>query len=373
MKVFFLVYDLASGGIERIAINTYKYIDKEKFEIDLITKYDQREFFDDELEVNGGKRVPLLSNCSDNGLKRRIKLAFSIPKVMKKGYDIGYFNLNSPKEALKYALLGKIVGIKHIVVHSHNSSDDVGNVISRVLNAFGRIVIDLIADKKLTCSEKAAEWMFSLKTVRNSDFVQVNNGIDLDLFCYDVKRREKIRKQLGIENQFVIGHVGRFSPQKNHKFLINVFNQIKKNRPDSCLILLGTGSMVEEIRNYAKSKNIEESIKFMGAQSNAHDYMQAFDVFLLPSIYEGLPVVGIEAQAAGLKCFFSDAVTKSADITGNVTFLPLTDSPEIWANQIINIFESYERKDVSDIIIRKQFDVKNAVKTIEKSMWELCK
>jgi len=373
VKVFFLVYGLTSGGIERIAINVYKYIDKSKFDINLITKYNKREFFDDELEAYGGKRVPLLSNCKDRGLMKRIKLALNIPKVMKDGYEIGYFNLNAPKDAFKYPLLGKVMGMKYIIIHSHNSSEDKGSILNRLINKFGRLAIDIIANKKLTCSEKAAVWMYSKKTIQSSDYIQINNGIDMGLFGYDKDVREKLRRQLGIQDKFVVGHVGRFSPQKNHKFLVNIFGEIHKINPNSCLLLLGTGSMVEEIRIYVEQCGLSDSIKFMGAQSNVHEYMQAFDVFLLPSIYEGLPVVGIEAQSAGLRCFFSNRITESADITGNVNFLSLEEDAEIWAQKIVQECSEYLRKDVSDVIKRHHFDVESSVKAIEKAMREMFK
>lgn len=372
MKVFFLVYDLASGGIERVAVNTFKYIDRSKFDVRLITKYDKREFFDDELESYGGKRVPILEGNVGSGLKRRINYVKGVLRVMRDGYEIGYFNLNAPKDVIKYPLIAKMLGMKYIVIHSHNSSEDAGSLPNRIANKLGRWMIDRIADKKITCSEKAAQWMFSAKTVEKGDFVQVNNGIDTDLFGYNAHTREALRKELDAEDSLILGHVGRFSLQKNHEFLIDIFEQVLKIRPNSTLILLGTGSRVDQIKNYVRQKGLEAAVRFEGARGNVNEYMQAFDAFVLPSLYEGLPVVGIEAQAAGLPCFFSDTITRSTDITGNVEYMSLQKAPEEWAKAIVETVAAYDRKDVSDLIEAQKFDVKSAVKTIENTMWSMC-
>lgn len=368
-KVFFLIYGLNSGGIERVAVNAYKYIDKSKYDLHLVTKYDKRQFFDDELESYGGKREPVLKNCNKTGIKKKIAYARSLSKLIKDGYDIGYFNLNAPKDAFKYPLLCRLKGIKHIVIHSHNSSEDAGSLINRMMNALGRRLIKRIADKKLTCSELAAKWMFDKKTVAAKDYIQINNGVDLPLFAYNKEVADRIRGELGIDDStFVVGHIGRFSPQKNHTYIIDIFEKIHEKNNDSVLLLLGDGKRTEEIKSYAEAKELTEAVKFMGAKSNANEYLQAFDIFLMPSLYEGLPVVGIEAQAAGLKCFMSDVITRKVDITGNVDFISLDKSPEEWAGRIIDEYKSFVRKDVSDIIKKKHFDVQGSIGLIEKTL-----
>lgn len=372
-KVFFLVYDLASGGLERVAVNAYKYIDKNKYDIHLVTKYDKREFFDDELESYGGKREPILKNCKKTGIKRKIAYARSLSKLIKDGYDIGYFNLNAPKDALKYPLLCKLKGMKYIVVHSHNSNEDKGSIVNRMMNAIGRKVIKKLANRKMTCSEKAAEWMFDKKTVADKNYVQINNGVDLKLFAYNRERREEVRKNLGVEDKFVVGHIGRFMRQKNHKFLVDIFEQIHKRNKESVLVLLGDGSRTDEIKQYVADKKLTDAVKFMGAQSDVSGFLQAFDIFLMPSLYEGLPVVGIEAQAAGLKCFMSDVITKKVDITGNIEFISLDKSAREWSDTIIESYTHSHRVDVSDKIKAAHFDVEGSIGLIEKTMDDMCK
>lgn len=373
MKVFYLVYGLTSGGLERVAINTYKYVDKKKIQIDLITKYNDREFFDDELESLGGKRVPILSKKEKNSIVNKIKLLTNTIKLMKKDYDVGYFNLNSPKEVFKYPLLSKLLGINHVVIHSHNSSEDKGNIIDKFFNSLGKYLIDLIADKKLTCSEKAAIWMFSNKTIVNQDYIQINNGVDIEKFHYDEEKRDLFRERLNLQNKFVVGHIGRFSKQKNHIFIINIFEEILKIKPNSCLVLVGVGELLNDVKEYVNNKNLDEYICFMGAQSNVCDFLQAFDVFLLPSLYEGLPVVGIEAQASGLKCFFSDVITEKVDITGNICFLPLSVSVKEWAKHIVLDTSEFIRNDVSNRVILNNFDVRSSIKVVEKVLLDICK
>lgn len=372
IKMFYLVYGLSSGGIERISVGIFKYINHEKIDMKMITKYADREFFDEELEKYGGHRTPILTNVPKNKIINKILYTFNTIKAINKGYDVAYFCLSKPRDVFKYPLLCKIFGIKTLVVHSHNSMEDKDSPIIRLMNYLGRMYIGKIATIKIACSEKAAMWMFPSDVYKEKKYIQMNNGIDVKDYTYNEKIRREIRSRYNVESKFVVGHVGRFTKQKNHKFLIDIFEQICMKCKDSQLVLIGVGELENDIKEYVKLKKLNDKVLFMGQKNNVNEYMQMFDVFLFPSLYEGLPVVGIEAQATGLKCFFSDIITKEVNITGNVTYISLKENAKTWADMVIEKGINYERKDVSDKIKTAGFDIEASAKEWEKLIIKIC-
>ena len=298
VKVFYLVYGLTSGGIERYSVNLYKYIDKSNLQLDFIVKTNEKEFFDDIFEAAGGKKIAIA-----DGNKGKLFYLLNVCKIAKSGYDVAYFNLSSPSAVFKYPLICRLAGIKKIIIHSHNSHEDKINFLKGFVNWLGRRYINKICTVKFACSDRAAVWMFGKNNSHN--YVLINNGIEVDKYSYNETIRDKYRIELGCDkNTLVIGHVGRFVRQKNHAFLIEIFNELIKIRPNSRLLLIGTGPLKGKIEAIVKNKNIEMNVIFAGEKSNVNDYMQAMDMFILPSLYEGLPIAGIEAQASGLRCFF---------------------------------------------------------------------
>ena len=199
--------------------------------------------------------------------------------------------------------------------------------------------------------------MYGKKSKVNNDYIFIKNGIEASKFVFDPIKREKVKDDLGIkENTFVIGHVGRFAAQKNHKFIIDIFEGVLKVKQDVILLLAGVGELQNEIIEYSKKKGIFNHIKFLGEIENVHLLFQALDVFILPSLYEGLPVVGIEAQASGLKCLFSDTITTEVDVTGNVKFIPLQEKE--WISEILSM-KDYPRNNMLHLIEDSGFDMKN--------------
>ena len=357
IKVFYMVYSLTSGGIERYSIDLFRYLRNYLFEIDFITKLDRKEFFDDTLKALGGKKIPIAAGCKGKGAVYKINYIFNTLKIANSTYDIAYFNLSKPMDVFKYPLICRLRGIKKIIIHSHNSSSDNTGIVAKILNLLGRIVINHIATVKFACSDKAAIWMYGKKSKVNNDYIFIKNGIEASKFVFDPIKREKVKDDLGIkENTFVIGHVGRFAAQKNHKFIIDIFEGVLKVKQDVILLLAGVGELQNEIIEYSKKKGIFNHIKFLGEIENVHLLFQALDVFILPSLYEGLPVVGIEAQASGLKCLFSDTITTEVDVTGNVKFIPLQEKE--WISEILSM-KDYPRNNMLHLIEDSGFDMKN--------------
>lgn len=372
IKMFYLVYGLTSGGIERISVDIYKYLDHSKIDDQLITKYDNKEFFDDELEAYGGHRIPIQKISSRNGHFDKLHYLRNLVVILKDNYDIAYFCLSKPRDVFKYPLLCKLLGVKNIAIHSHNSLEDNNWFLNKILNALGRYIIGYIAQLKIACSEEAAEWMFPQNIIRNKDYFLMKNGIDVENYKFNQDIRNKMRQKYHCENDFVIGHVGRFTRQKNHKFLIEIFEQIQQKRKNSTLILIGTGELENSIKRYVIEKHFESNVIFCGEQRNINEYMEMFDAFVFPSLYEGLPVVGIEAQVSGLKCFFSDSITKEVNVTGNITYMSLNDSPEKWSNSIINSSFQYKREDCSQAVRKCGFDIQSSVKALENLIIKQC-
>lgn len=355
-RVFYLVYGLTSGGIENYSVNLFKHLDKKNIEIDFIVKFSKHEFLDDEFFAAGGKKVAL--NIENKG-----KLAYLINtiRVAKSGYNVGYFNLSEPSAVFKYPLICRLVGIKNIIIHSHNSSEDSSNFIKLIINWISRKLINRISSVKLACSDKAALWMFG----STNDFVLINNGIEVDKYVYNNNVRKKIRDELLCnDNTVLLGHVGRFVKQKNHFFLIDIFEQFLKLNSNSKLLLIGVGPFFDKAKDRVKTKKLDDKVIFLGEKHNVNDYLQAMDAFLLPSLYEGLPVSGVEAQASGLKCFFSSSISKDTKITDNVEFINLSKGAEYWAKKIFENIH-YIRINQRQTIIDKGFDIETTSKIIE--------
>ena len=229
------------------------------------------------------------------------------------------------------------------------------------MNSIFRPILNLASSKRLACSTEAANWLFGKKKL--NEIVIVNNGIDTDRFTFNEENRQRIRKKYQISNDtLLIGHIGRFSEQKNHKFILDVFKEIKYQHPNSKLLLLGVGELQNIIEGKVQQMHLNNDVIFAGLKSNTQDFYSAFDVFLMPSIYEGLPVVGIEAQSEGLPCFFSSNISNLIKITQNAHVLPLSMGPQKWAEVILaTSIEKSNRNEYADKVSASGFSIKSTV------------
>ena len=212
----------------------------------------------------------------------------------------------------------------------------------------------------------AGEWLFTKKQIENNKVKIINNGIDVKRFTFNTEKRQEIRTKLNLnDEQIVFGHIGRFGEQKNHTFLIDIFEEIYKNEKNAILLLVGNGELEDSIKESVKQKGIDNQVIFYGI-TNKTDYLfSAMDIFLLPSLFEGNPVVGVEAQTSGIKCFFADTITKKANITDLVTFIPLEEGAKKWA-EIILKNKNYERQEQTKNIVKAGYDIENISKTLKE-------
>ena len=224
----------------------------------------------------------------------------------------------------------------------------------------------------MCCSELSGRWLFGNKEYNNGNVYLLNNAVDIDKFKYNEIIRTNKRKELNIEdNTLVIGHIGRFVEQKNHRFLIDIFYEIHKKKENSLLLLAGQGPLVEEIKDKVRNLKLDENVVFLGQRNDVNELYQAYDVFLLPSLYEGLPVVGIEAQATGNLCVFSDDMTKETKVLDSTIFMSLNDSAQIWANKILEKSKKYKKHNTTAEISKYGFNIKEEAVKLEKQYYNL--
>ena len=369
--MLYFVYGLGSGGIEKYSINLYKYMDHEKFIVDIVTKRNENDFFNELLLSLKGKRIGI-SDYGNSKNKKILGYIKNLYSIAHNDYDIAYFNFSSPRAALKYIPICRLAGIKKIIIHSHNSNEENNKKIKKIMNFVGRFYINKTVNIKLACSELAASWMYGENKVLNNDYFLIKNGIEARMYDFNVNIRNELRTKLNIKNnEIVIGHIGRFVAQKNHKFLIKIFCEVNKINSSSRLVLIGIGELQNEIKKEVELLGLKDNVIFLGERNDINACLQMMDLFLLPSLYEGLPVVGIEAQASGLRCVFSSSVSKDADITGNITFIDLDKNEKYWADIILSLVP-YERKSQLKTVIDAGYDIKNTAEKIEDIINEQC-
>lgn len=246
----------------------------------------------------------------------------------------------------------------YTIAHSHNTSN--GSGIQAKIKDFLQRSINKYADKKFACGVDAGKWLF-----KNDDFEVINNAIDVAKYAYNSEIAKNVRKDLNIAGKFVVGHVGRFDYQKNHEFLTDVFYEIQKLREDAVLMLVGDGSLKANIQAKVDHLGISDKVLFLGVRNDVPTLMQAMDVFVFPSHFEGLSVVLIEAQAAGLPIFTSTAVVSETNITNTISFINLNDNAEYWANIIFKI-SNKRLENVSKILTNYGYDITKSVSSMQE-------
>ena len=339
------------GGVEAVVMNYYRHIDRNKIQFDFICDEDSTCIPKEEIEKLGGK-VILISPY-----QKVFKYHKELKKVLKEGnYKIVHSHINALSVFSLWAAKSAKVPVR--IAHSHSTSNKKEwkkTLLKNMLRPFSKV----FATDYFCCSELAGRWLFGNRTYDKGKVYLLNNAIDVDKFKYNEKVRKGKRKELNIKDKYlVIGHIGRFVKQKNHEFLIDIFNEIYKQNKNTILLLAGEGPLKEEIEQKVKDLNLEKSVKFLGQRNDANELYQAMDAFVLPSLYEGLPVVGVEAQAAGLPCFFSTDMTKETKVLKTTKFISLTHKSKYWAEKILNEVNSFKRQDTTKEITNNNFNIK---------------
>lgn len=353
IRVLQVVTHMNRGGLETMLMNYYRHIDREKVQFDFMVHRGERAAYDDEIEALGGKiyRMPRLipwSSTYQNALE-----------IFFKSHS-EYRIVHVHQDCLSSVIL-KVAeknGIPVRIAHSHNSMQDKN--IKYLIKLYYKRFIPLFATDLFACAKDAGDWMFA-----GAPYQILNNAIESTSYCFDENCRKTMRKSMKIpEDSLVLGHVGRFSRQKNHTYLIEIFKSVHAKCKNSFLLLVGDGELKPKIEEKIKSLSLENYVIFTGIRTDVSNLLQAMDVFLFPSLYEGLPVTLVEAQAAGLPCIISDNIPKDCDITGLITRIPLNNDPEFWAKQILAA-QILQRKDTHKEIIAAGFDISENAKWLE--------
>ena len=357
---------LNRGGIESYMMNYYREFNKEKIQIDFVSIGLQRAAYDEEIESLGGK-IYYIPKKSKNYLeyKKALKDIFLTEKYKIVHTHMDAMGITVLKEAKK-------CNIPVRIAHSHNTKHLTSNFIKLIINEYARKNINKYATHMFACSEVAGRWLFGDKEYEKENVKIIKNAISIDKFNFNLKKRNKLRNSLNILNdELVVGHIGRFDYQKNHKFLLEVFKKASDRKCKLKLILIGDGHLRDEIEAQIKELNIEEKVIMLGMVNNVHEYYNVFDMFILPSLFEGLPVVGIEAQANGLTCIFSDVITTELAINKNVEFISLKDIDK-WSEKICSIPYNTRINGLSSIR-KKGYDIINESRKLEEKYISLCK
>lgn len=350
------------GGAEAMIMNYMRNIDRDVIQFDFLTNRDYRAAYEDEIESLGGKiyhMCPMYPKYFGQ-YKREVR------EFLK--HHPEYRIIHSNLEERSYFALkeAKKLGVPVRISHSHNRP--LGVNLKLIVRYYFRFMLKYYNTHMFACGVEAGDWLYGKK---NRDKVIVmKNAIDALQYRYNAQVQNAMRKELGIEGKKVIGHVGRFFSQKNHTFLIDIFKAVHDKDSDTVLLLVGGGEADDSLKNQIKAKvkelGLEEAVLFLGVREDVDRVVQAFDLFLLPSLFEGLPVTMVEAQAAGLPCVISDKVPIQCDITGNVQVVALDDAPEKWADKICDILENFEKRDTYEKIVEAGFDIKENAKWLKE-------
>lgn len=365
-NVVFYTDRWSSGGIESFIVNIVSGLDKEKFSPMILVAQKESNVFDRKLEENGCKMQTILNRSYKNPWKR---IFANLKRFRKKieCIDIDCIHINIYNGiGLIYAYLAKKAGITDVIVHAHNSG--ISKDLFGIKNILHKISIFFFAKyptKYLACSQVSADFCFG----KNKKYTLINNGIDVDSFSFDKTIREEYRKKFGAQDCLIIGNVGRFVQQKNQLFLLDVFYEVKKKQKKSKMIIIGNGELKKELEKKINELGLSEDVFLLGERTDVNKLLQMMDVFCLPSLYEGLGIVLIEAQTSGLPCFISENIPSEAIVTHEVYRTALGEGPKIWADRILDISQNYRRKDNKEIIIENGYDILENVKKLEKIYW----
>ena len=351
VRVLHSVSNMDRAGIETMLMNYYRHIDRNKVQFNFLCNKKKPGAYDEEVKSLGGRifHTPGLNPAKlPQYMKYMRNLLKNHPEYTIVEAHNGAFGV--------YALHGaKISGVPVRIYHAHGAS----------ITKDWKMPLKLICKKFLpsnmthhyTCGIEAARCYFGDKVVEEGDYELIPNAIEVSRFVFNPEIRDRMRKEYGLEGKHVLGHVGRFMTQKNHTFLLDIFAEVAKIDDLAVLVCLGDGELMPSIKEKAKTLGIEDKILFVGNVGNANEWYQAFDAFILPSIWEGLPVVGVEAQAADLPCIFSDGVTKEIGLSDKAVFVSLNDAKERWVVAIETAFSQEVREDKSQLIRDNNYDI----------------
>lgn len=365
LRVLFFIDRLRLGGIQMLAYDILKHNDPKKMDIEI-------------LNLDDGQEYPLTETLKEMGVTihqlkgawLRTPLDFphyfkAVDKFFVEHHDYDVVHMHSSSKNYYILKCAAKWGIPVRVAHSHNTGFQSRNPLTIAMGNLMKVPMRHYATHWAGCSKLACEWLFGKGCVESGKAKVILNGIDSTLFVYNEQTRNEIRREMHLEDKFVIGHVGRFVNQKNHTFLLDIFAEIVKRQPNAVLMLIGIGELMEAMKQKTSSLGISDKVLFIGFRDDRNRFMQAMDSFLFPSLYEGLSVVLIEAQAAGLPVFTSDTTTRETLYSPYMKFLSLQQPASNWAKEVLQT-GTVEREDMTETIKKANFEITTMVENFYK-------
>jgi glycosyltransferase EpsF len=359
LRVAHVIGSVCKGGVENVVFNYYRAIDKDRVQFDFIIDEDSPCEIPNDIMALGCRvyKIP-----SYKHLPAYIR---ELNKILS-GYHIVHSHMNTLSVFTLFA--AKQAGVPVRIAHSHSTlgkGEFKRNIMKTVLRPFSRLYPTLL----LACSEHAGRWLFGDKAFDKGRVKVIRNAINVNRFQFNLQTRERVRRDLGISEKLVIGHAGRFMAQKNHLFLLDIFKEVHDQRQDSVLMLVGDGELRTAAEERVKQYGLSDCVLFLGLRDDVHELYQAMDVFVLPSLYEGLGMVAVEAQCAGLPCVLSDQVPKEAKILDDVIFLPLTAGKDKWAQAVCEI--KHKRGNYSEEIAKADYEILGEAKNLVRLYYKI--
>lgn len=349
IRVLAIVHQLKPGGLENRLMDIIRNIDHSRLIIDVFTYSLEPGVFDDEVKALGNKvfyNQPLT-------VKNMIWYVKYFRSFLKSHPEYKIVHAHQDAWCSVFCKGAYLAGVPIRIAHSRTaiSSLSLKNIVKNVI----KLPTKKYANFYFAVSEKAGRWLYGNKMYEKGEVQIWPNAIDANKFYYNKDIREDIRISNGWDNKYVVMHVGNFTPPKNHSFILEVFNEIHKMDKDAILVLVGTGDR-NPLDEYVNEYNLSDVVEFLGSRNDVNDLLQGADVFLFPSIFEGLPGALVEAQASGLYCVMSDTIAEEVQITNNLTIKSLSESPRIWAESVLK-YKYCERFNERECIEKKGFDI----------------
>ena len=365
IRILHSVSNMDRAGIETMLMNYYRHIDRSKIQFDFLCNKKKPGAYDDEIKRMGGRiyHTPGLNPAKYPSYLKCMKKIFeenSEYKIVEAHNGaLGVFALHAAK-------------VNHIPVrifHAHGAS--ITRDWKLPIKLVCKALLPSNMNQHFSCGIEAARCYFGEKVVERNDYELIPNAIEVNRFVFDPTIRNRIRHDNHLENKHVVGHVGRFMSQKNHTFLLDVFAEVSKRDSLAHLVLLGDGELMDAMKEKASNLGIKDRVTFVGNVGNANEWYQAFDCFVLPSVWEGLPVVGVEAQAADLPCIFSSAVTREIGLSERAKFISLTEEISTWAAEICNALKQSVRNDNTKLITEHHYNIEIEAKKLQERYLQL--
>lgn len=361
-RVLQVTYAMNRGGAETLVMNVLRHIDRSKVIFDFLEN-DQTEGdkqYDQEIRNLGGRiyRAPKY-------ITNPIRYARFCDEFFEEHHEYHIVHGHFMKAAAPVYLESAKKHGRFTIAHSHNTKD--GNKLKDAALRVLRYPVRNIADEFFACSEDAGKYAFGKKIVESDHFKVIKNGIDVNKFSSIIDSHDKAKHDLGFADNIVVGNVGRLYPQKNQRFLLEVFRQISQQRPDAVLLILGDGILRTELEEYARQLGISEKVVFLGSVEDTSIYYSAMDLFIFPSLFEGLSLSMLEAQAAGLPLVISSTIPKDNILCNeNIQVCSLSDSPKRWADIALGKLKHYVRKEQNEKIIQAGYDINEVAKSLSE-------